>query len=294
MLVDTISFDLLKNMAQWQQHGDVHLDEGFFMLRHFKFRDREFLVPTQPYLLQGGRVVYVRQGWADYSFDLVDYHFEAGDMVVFYAETLIEKRKLSPDFELDAFTFVNTEHVESNYVCVHPDAESRTVINTHMALLWILLQQKPQPTDCLGLQIQSVLKYVQKLDSMQKRANPRNRKASTLERFKALVSRHAAKERNITFYANQLCVAPHYLSTLIKQTSGETPMQWINKTAVKEIMVWLAYSDETTAQIAYRMNFPCPSSLTKFFKRETGITPTEYRKTLSDSPLKGEGRELSG
>ena len=54
-------------------------------------------------------------------------------------------------------------------------------------------------------------------------------------------------------------------------------MQWINETAVKEIKVWLAYSDESVSQISERLRFPCPSSLTKFFKRETGMTPAEYR-----------------
>ena len=57
-------------------------------------------------------------------------------------------------------------------------------------------------------------------------------------------------------------------------------MEWINEVAVKEIKVWLAYSNETSAQIAYRLNFPSPSALSKFFKRETGMTPSEYRNNL--------------
>lgn len=278
MLVDTISLDLLKNKAEWQQHGGLHLHEGFFMLKDFRFRDKEFLLSSQPYLLQGGRVVYVRQGSADYAFDLVDYHFEKGDLIVFYEETLIEKRKLSPDFMLDAFTFVNTQQVGSNYVCVHPDEVSKKLIDGYLSLLWDLLQEEQIPVECVNLQTQSLLHIVAQLESKKEHPRMVNRKAGTLEKFKALVSRHAGKERNIAFYADKLCIAPHYLSTLIKQTSGSTPMQWINKTAVKEIKVWLAYSDETTAQIADRMNFPCPSSLTKFFKRETGMTPSEYRQ----------------
>lgn len=277
MLFDTISLNLLRNTAQWQEHGDLHLHEGFFMLRNFRFRNRAFLMPSQPYLLQGGRVVYVRQGSADYSFNLVDYHFEAGDLVVFYAETLIEKRRLSPDFQLDAFTFASSEPSSANFICVHPDKDSQSVIDSHFSLLWALLQQNQLSTECITLQISSFLKFVAQIESRQEHTRPTNRRANIMQRFISLVSRHAAKERNITYYANKLCIAPHYLSTLIKQTSGSTPMQWINKAAIKEIKVWLAYSDETTAQIADRLNFPCPSSLTKFFKRETGMTPSEYR-----------------
>ncbi len=281
MLIDTISLDLLRNTAVWQQHGGLHLHEGFFMLKNFRFRDREFLMPSQPYLLQGGRVVYVRQGSADYAFDLVDYHFDKGDLVVFYEETLIEKRRLSDDFQLDAITFVNTEQRGRNFVCVHPEGESVRIVDGHFSLLWDLLQEGQRMTECVNLQTQSMLKFVAQLESSQTEQRTTTRKMGTLQRFKALVSRHAGKERNIGFYADKLCIAPHYLSTLIKETSGSTPMQWINKTAVKEIKVWLAYSDETTAQIADRMNFPCPSSLTKFFKRETGMTPSQYRQKYS-------------
>ena len=278
MLIDTISLDLLMNTAQWQEHGNFVLHDNFFMLKDFKFQEREFLMPTQPYLLREGRFVYVRQGWADYSFDLVDYHFVAGDIVIFHAETLIEKRKLSPDFEIDAFTFVNTAPATSNFTCVHPDETRRPTIEAHIALLWELVRQEPFPTECVTLLTQSMLTYVATLETKQEAGHTRSRKDETLRRFISLVSRHAGQERNIGYYADRLCLAPHYLSTLIKQSSGATPMQWINKTAIKEIKVWLAYSDETTAQIADRLNFPCPSSLTKFFKRETGMTPTEYRR----------------
>ena len=277
MLRDTISLELFYNTDYWKEHGEIFLHDGFFMLRSFNILGREFLVPTQPYLLQEGRVVLVKQGYANYTLDLVDYHFEAGDLVVFYAETLIEKKSHSDDFQFDAFSFKagRSEMAGPSFTRLHLSQQTGPVVQAHFSLLWTLVHQQPLPTESVRLITDSLLKYVALQESDD--SLPSSRRDDTLRRFLALVSRHAAKERNIPFYAERLCLAPHYLSTLIKQQSGRTPMQWINHTAVKEIKVWLAYSDETAAQIADRMEFPCPSSLSKFFKRETGMTPSEYR-----------------
>jgi len=277
MLRDTISLELFYNTDYWKEHGEIFLHDGFFMLRSFNIRNREFLMPTQPYLLQEGRVVLVKQGYANYTFDLVDYHFEAGDLVVFYTETLIEKKSHSDDFQFDAFSFKAAHHQMAghSFTCLHLNKQTEAIVNAHFSLLWALVHQQPLPTKSVSLITDSLLQYVALQDTEDNQ--PSSRRDDTLRRFLTLVSRHAARERNIPFYAERLCLAPHYLSTLIKQQSGRTPMQWINHTAIKEIKVWLAYSDETAAQIADRLNFPCPASLSKFFKRETGMTPSEYR-----------------
>ena len=153
----------------------------------------------------------------------------------------------------------------------------RSVVDGHFDVMWRLLHESVFPAESLGLLTDSLLCYVRGLRPVSGGGTPVSRRDDLLRRFVELVGRYASRERSVPFYADRLCVAPHYLSTLIKQQSGQTVMQWVNQVLVKEIKVWLAYSDETMAQIADRLNFPCPSSLTKFFKRETGITPSEYR-----------------
>ena len=303
MLIDTIALELYSHTEQWKEQGHLFLHDDFFMLREFGFASREFLVPSQPYLLRDGRVVLVRQGMARYTFNLVEYEFVAGDLVVFFGDTLIEKRSLSPDFQLDAFSFhpssrneelrtkknedtldgKSMAQVDSSFFILHSSSKkdsTRSIIDQHFALMWSLAQQQPFPDENVRMQVESLLHFVRLQQAENTATKPANHQEETLRRFISLVSRHASSERAIPFYADRLCIAPHYLSTLIKQLSGKTVMQWVNQTVVKEIKVWLAYSDETAAQIADRLNFPHPSSLTKFFKRETGLTPTEYRQGI--------------
>ena len=297
MLTDTISIELFRNTEDWKGHGEIFLHDHFWMLHDFEIRDREFLFTTQPYHMYENRVVWVKQGSAIYSFNLVDYDFKAGDLVVFYADTLVEKKRHSPDFQFDAFRFDGIVELTSDdkpvseptsFIRLTMTEQMQEVVSQHFTLLWQLVHQQPFPLKNVQLVIHSLLLYAGRQHGKDNAPLPASRQQDTVRRFVALVSRYAGRERNIPFYADHLCLAPHYLSTLVKQVSGRTVMQWINETAVKEIKVWLAYSDETAAQISERQQFPSPASLSKFFRRETGMTPGEYRAQLR---LGGKGEE---
>ena len=281
MLFDTISLELFSHTDSWKENGDVLLHDRFFMLRDFNFARKDFLESSQPYRLQEGRIVIVKRGSARYSFNLEEFQFEAGDVVVFMADTLIEKQGHSEDFEVDAISFdfksSSLPNLGEGLFSLHLNEHSRLVVSRYIDLMWDMAHEQPFPEDNLHLLLNSLLLYINSQPGHISSVRPVGHRDDMLKRFITLVSQHATHARNIPFYADKLCLAPHYLSALVKEISGKTVMQWINQVAVKEIKVWLAYSDETAAQIAYRLNFPSPSSLTKFFKREMGMTPSEYR-----------------
>ncbi len=54
---------------------------------------------------------------------------------------------------------------------------------------------------------------------------------------------NTANVNDISFYADKLCLTPHYLSTVIREVSGQTVMQWINKPLFFEAKVLLKHSD---------------------------------------------------
>lgn len=291
MLNDTITQELFRNTETWKGHGEIFLNDPFWMIRGFNIRGREFLFSAQPYLLQERRVVWVKKGWAVYAFNLVEHRFEAGNLVVFYGDTLVEKKSNSADFEFDAFRYdcltdnppaPQTEEredggVRPSFIRLEMDGPLTALVAQHFSLLWDMVHRQPFPQENAALLVRSLLLCAVQQYRQAPAELPLTRQQETLQRFVALVSRFAVSERNIPFYADKLCIAPHYLSTLVKQMSGRTVMDWINQTAVKAVKVWLAYSDETAAQIAERLHFPDPASLAKFFKRITGMTPGQYR-----------------
>ena len=97
------------------------------------------------------------------------------------------------------------------------------------------------------------------------------------ERFIALVNEYHCSERGMAFYADKLCLAPKYLSKLIKQASGRSAPDWIDEFVVLEAKNLLKYSNMAIKEIVFQLHFPNQSVFYKFFKTHTGLTPTEYR-----------------
>ena len=99
------------------------------------------------------------------------------------------------------------------------------------------------------------------------------------EQFIKLVSIHHTSHRNVTFYADKLCLTPKYLSKLIKNATGKSAPEWIDSFVILDAKNMLKYSNDTIKEIVYRLNFPNQSVFYKFFKARTGMTPSEYRKS---------------
>ncbi|MFD0699318.1 AraC family transcriptional regulator [Myroides pelagicus] len=96
-------------------------------------------------------------------------------------------------------------------------------------------------------------------------------------RFWDLISRQASVHRAVAYYAEQLCVTPYYLSQITKQFLSYSPKELINRQVILEIKHLLTTTDLSISEIATSLNFPDPSYMGRFFKRETGINPLVYR-----------------
>ena len=96
-------------------------------------------------------------------------------------------------------------------------------------------------------------------------------------RFLALVNQHCREQRLLGFYADRLCVTTRYLGTLVKQASGVTAKEWIDKAVVTAAKVMLRHSNLSIIQIADNLNFANPSFFCKYFKRIAGCTPQHFR-----------------
>jgi AraC-like DNA-binding protein len=104
-------------------------------------------------------------------------------------------------------------------------------------------------------------------------------RSGVVERFMELVQEHYREERLIGFYADKLCITPKYLSKLVKDNTGRSAGEWIENHVILEARAMLQSSDMTIQQIAASLNFPNQSFFGKYFKRATGLSPKQYRRT---------------
>ena len=104
-----------------------------------------------------------------------------------------------------------------------------------------------------------------------------NRAEEYFRQFTELLGEHYKHERSVGFYARQLCITPKYLTTLIKRISGKSVSEWIDNYVILEAKTLLKYSNMSVQEIAYYLNFPNQSFFGSYFKRNTGMSPSQYK-----------------
>ena len=104
--------------------------------------------------------------------------------------------------------------------------------------------------------------------------NSHNRAEEYFKQFTHLLGEHFREERSVGFYARQLCITPKYLTTLI---SGQSVSEWIDNYVILEAKTLLKYSTMSIQEIAYYLNFPNQSFFGSYFKRNTGMSPSQYK-----------------
>ena len=112
----------------------------------------------------------------------------------------------------------------------------------------------------------------------EKKETPSSRQNEILNQFFLLLREHSPQQREVSFYADKMCLTPKYLSTKIKKITGKSVFEWINISTVIKTKILLKTNDKSVTQISEEMHFPNPSFFSRFFRKHTGMTPNEYRK----------------
>ncbi|MBP5777751.1 MAG: AraC family transcriptional regulator [Prevotella sp.] len=108
---------------------------------------------------------------------------------------------------------------------------------------------------------------------------PLTRAEIIFTKFIKLVEKNFREERRVSWYAQQICITPKYLSETVKNVSHRTPNEWIDNYIILELRVLLKNSTKTIKEIAEELKFPNQSFLGKFFKEHVGMSPSQYRKS---------------
>lgn len=246
-------------------------------LQHTRFLEKEKI-----YQIVEPRLVLGMDGQADICLNLQDYHLEKGCLLLLPSDTILEIKNVSDDARVVALVFREGINLTDEIVLNASPAEFSRILRM-IYLTWDILQLKPYRRKTIQNLLQSIIsdiQYIKDIADESEKHDQSSRTQDVFMQFKRLVHKYCFSERSIPFYASQLHVTPHHLSAIIRKASGHSVMYWINRATIQEAKLLLKTNNAMGYEIADQLHFPSASAFSKFFKRETGMTPKMYQEDM--------------
>ena len=247
-----------------------------------------------PFAIDDHRLGIIVRGEARINVNLVERRIAAGTLVFIGPGSVISPVSFSDDLEIYGiglslnFPMPFAGQLPSAFNGQVRDfqlAASQADVATALHIidtLWHMVRQPDYHRPTVSALVGAMMHhydglYRRHVDSLQ---GSQSREQTIFDRFIYLVNQHCQHEHQLGFYAGKMCLTERYLGTVIRQASGTTAKEWIDRALITRIKVELRHTDKSLAQIAYETNFANPSFFCKYFKRLTGITPLTFRQTI--------------
>jgi AraC-like DNA-binding protein len=100
------------------------------------------------------------------------------------------------------------------------------------------------------------------------------------DHIRKVISGEISELMEVNEIAGQLAVSHKHLTDTIKKATGQHPCYFYDEEIIRQAKQMLIDSDRSVAEIARILTYD-PSNFSKFFKKMTGQTPGNFRKSVS-------------
>lgn len=280
-VINHLSVDNLNLNEVLSQQDKFFVNDDLILIFNGNVQRIPVFSKEEIYQMVEPRFILVLEGSAEVCINLQDYHIKKGNVMLIPADTIVEVDNISDDARVMAIVFRDSVEMSDEVVYKTSPAEFDRLLRMYY-LLWDVVHLSPYRRKTVQYLSKAIVADVQELNEMVSQNVQNEGSTRTQElflQFKRLIKQHCMQERSIPYYASQLHVTPHHLSATIKKASGQSVMYWINRATIQEAKLLLKTNGMMAYEIANRMNFPSASAFSKFFKRETGLTPRAYQET---------------
>ncbi|MBA4490304.1 helix-turn-helix domain-containing protein [Paracoccus sp. S1E-3] len=109
-----------------------------------------------------------------------------------------------------------------------------------------------------------------------------------VERFVLLAGQHLHDHRGIGDYAAMLGVSRDRLGRAARRTTGLSPQAYLHQLLIREASELLASTGMQVGQLAFRLGFSEPAYFTRFFTRQRGESPAQFRRAARARRARGD------
>jgi len=275
--------------------NNVNLDNEIVL---FSRRDMSRSVSAFPVKFDALIIILCTEGGGEISIDLKKYVVERNSVVVLQPHNYLLSFESAPDSEYKVIACSKRilEVVAPKLSNILPLLVNRrlTPVYKHssefMASIeeyYAFLQRKIEVrssvfrkeivSSILQAMIYEMLGKLHDLDEKYQKT----RREEIMAQFMIAVGENLREHRDVSFYAQKVFVSPKHLSSVVKQLTGITAGEFIGRFVAMEAKILLRNTDLSIQEISERLNFLTQSHFGKYFRKVTGITPTQYRKENS-------------
>lgn len=279
---------LLRRFIDNNNKSTYVIDEHFALIENPTFS----ILPNHPYRNPLLVAVYCTSGVGKGRVNTNIYNLQRHSMMIVLPGQITELIDLSDDFKAiyiimsDEFvsglgignTFSLNNIVASSPKMVLQD-RAKEALESYLSMCRNLIPIEINPNRLEILQLLTKAFFLGLgyfLHGEGQNTNSRNEELTTS--FMKLVELNYAEHRELGFYAGKLNITSKHISRVVKEVSGKSATEWIEKYVTLDAISQLLSSNISVKEIAYRLNFPSQSCFGKYFNRVVGVSPTVYRE----------------
>ena len=238
-------------------------------------------------------VMICHQGEIDLQMNLEEIKMGKNDVLIIVPGTIGESVSISKDCRIaimaipeEAYPLLMKmehalkfrEHMTRPMKLHYTDAEMTHIVMLYKMMRSVVHMNLPYSKEILMNYMEAIAYFsITKFETDVDEEVKKQRGDMLFHQFMDEVRRNYTTERQLSFYADKLCISAKYLSRVVKQHSGRQPSEWIRDYVILESKALLRQNNLSVQQISDMLNFPNPSFFGKYFKAVVGCSPRQYQ-----------------
>ncbi len=251
---------------------------------------------NEPYVSPHLVVCLCHRGSMRGKYDMRNIEWHPHDIAAVYPNHVIVSEDTSSDFLVSLvvisvkfwekfrtrYSFRTHFEVQMNPSFSVTDDQYYCFTNIYRTLNTISMIDAPERDEILISQIHTLalLMNFYKMQNGSKEPESVNASKQLVARFYDELVKNFRTSREVSYYADLLCLSPKYFGTVIRKETGVGAGEWISRYVITQAKTMLrSRMDLSIQQISFDLGFPNQTIFSHYFRNHTGMSPKDYRKS---------------